>query len=172
LAEYRFRRAGRTDAQGVAQLLVDAYRTWTDGGLRPKAAFYTARDVEVDLRTKEVWVLEGAAGMVGTATLRLVGSGGNRYFYLTHLATAPILQGRGVGSLMISMIESEAQRRGVFQLRLDTAVTKKGLVAFYTARGFLRFGERFRWNVASAYESQKYVKHLVWVPPAKSRHLT
>lgn len=154
-----FRRAEERDARRVAAVLVDAYRSWTDLGLNPKAATYKAKDVRDDLATKEVWVLEEAGRLVGTATLREVGQGAQKYLYVTHIARPSALHGRGLGEVMMARIEAEAAGRGVPELRLDTAVVKKDLVDFYLGQAYAAFGPIINWP-GTNYQSQKFRRRL------------
>lgn len=153
------RRAGADDAARVAALLVDAYRSWTDRGLNPKAATYTAQAVIADLTQKEVRLLEDRAKLVGTVTLRTRRVGRRPYLYVTHLATPPPLQKCGLASSLMSRVEAIAHERRIHDVRLDTAVGLYELVGFYVKRGYRRFGEHNQWP-GTNYKSQHFRKLL------------
>ncbi len=48
----------------------------------------------------------------------------------------PTLQGIGIGSTLLSMVEALAFHRGASQLALDTSEQAAALIGFYTARGY------------------------------------
>jgi predicted N-acetyltransferase YhbS len=136
-AEWRL--ATDKDAGRVAAVLRDAYRSWTKLGLNPKAATYTAADVVNDMRAKkEVWLLERDGLLVGTVTLLTWNIAAGYYLKVTHLAAPGVLQGCGLGSEVMRRAENLALERRIPEVRLDTAVVKKDLIAFYEKAALCR----------------------------------
>jgi ribosomal protein S18 acetylase RimI-like enzyme len=120
----------------------------TDLGLNPKASTYRADDVLADL-----------GELLGTVTLRRRGRRVAPYLYVTHLSTPPAMQRRGLASEVLGRVEKIAIARGLLDVRLDTAVDRPDLIAFYEKRGYVSYGPRNKWQVTN-YWSQHYRKLL------------
>jgi hypothetical protein len=54
-------------------------------------------------------------------------------------------------------VEELARDRSITEVRLDTAVTMQDLVHFYENRGYVAFGEVFRWDDTN-YDSEHFRK--------------
>jgi GNAT superfamily N-acetyltransferase len=154
-----WRTAEPEDAGNVAALLRDAYRSWTRLGLNPKAAMYGAADVVKDLHAKEVWLLERNGLLLATVTLLTWDIAAGFYLKVTHLATPSVLQKCGLGSEVMRRAENLALERRIPEVRLDTAVVMKDLIAFYEKRGYVAFGELDHWE-GTNYDSQHFHKGL------------
>ena len=70
----------------------------------------------------------------------------------------PDLQGRGVGSAMLSHIENRAIEKGAAEIALDTAEPAQHLIDWYSRRGY-RFIEYVDWPVTN-YRSVIMSKNL------------
>ena len=60
----------------------------------------------------------------------------------------PVLQGCGVGSRLVEMVERMAVEHGAAELALDTAEGAGHLIRFYAKRGY-RFIEHAQWKVTN-----------------------
>jgi GNAT superfamily N-acetyltransferase len=63
-------------------------------------------------------------------------------------AVEPELQGRGIGRMLLEVVEARARELNLAELALSTAEPDTELVAFYARRGF-REVERFDWGVTN-----------------------
>lgn len=62
--------------------------------------------------------------------------------YLGVLAVSPLGQGKGVGSLLISLAESwVAEHWGATSMRMSVINKRDELIAYYERRGYVRTGE-------------------------------
>lgn len=75
----------------------------------------------------------------------------------------PDLQGTGVGSRMMELVEGLARDGGAQELALDTAEPAQHLIRYYKNRGY-RFIEYVQWDVTN-YRSVILSKRLVPNPP-------
>lgn len=66
----------------------------------------------------------------------------------SQFAVEPVLQGRGVGLVLLETVERRAREIGMAELSLSTAEPDAELVRFYERRGF-RPVERFDWGVTN-----------------------
>jgi GNAT superfamily N-acetyltransferase len=81
-----------------------------------------------------------------------------RRFWGHQFAVEPTLQGRDIGSALMSWAESWAPDRGYSQLAVDTAESAHHLIAYYAKRGY-RFVEFAQWP-GKCYRSVVYSKEL------------
>lgn len=81
-------------------------------------------------------------------------SSGPRWFHrpdvcnFSQFAVDPSLQGKGLGILLLDLVEARARELGLRELALSTAELDTQLVAFYRKRGF-RDIEPFDWGVTN-----------------------
>ena len=66
----------------------------------------------------------------------------------SQFAVEPGLQGKGVGAMLLDVVEKRAKELGMAELALSTAEPDTDLVAYYRRRGF-REVERFDWGVTN-----------------------
>ncbi len=82
----------------------------------------------------EVWVLGQPA--VACMVLKPVPGA----LYLGKLAVEPVLQGRGLGRLMVARAEDRAREMGLAELELETRVELEENLRFYLGLGFAEVG--------------------------------
>ncbi len=112
------------------------------------------------------WIAYRSHDLVGTVCYYAGGHGADgpdRYAlpdvaHFGQLAVVPRLQGTGIGSALIDVVEQRAMADGKSELACDTAELATELISFYQKRGF-RIVERHRWPHAR-YVSVILVKKL------------
>jgi GNAT superfamily N-acetyltransferase len=98
------------------------------------------------------WIAYTAHDLVGTICYYAGGHGADapaRYAlagvaHFGQFAVVPRLQGAGVGSALLDVVERKTLADGKSELACDTAELATDLIAFYQKRGF-RIVERHRW---------------------------
>lgn len=121
------REAEAGDADAVAQL-------WRACGLvvdynDPHADFHFA----LDGAASTVLVAQGDAAIVGSV---MVGHDGHRG-WLYYVATAPDVQGQGVGRALVAAGEAWLRQRRVRKVQLMVRQTNSGVIAFYDRLGYI-----------------------------------
>jgi ribosomal protein S18 acetylase RimI-like enzyme len=81
-------------------------------------------------------LLEG--GVPAAVARRITDNGGT---YLSSIATAPALQGRGYGSLITALAVAEALAEGTAFIHLLSDALNEGAIRVYERLGFARIGE-------------------------------
>jgi ribosomal protein S18 acetylase RimI-like enzyme len=152
LPRLRFERADAADAVAVAELLADAADALTrrhGGG--PWTGSPSERGVLAAMRGgSEVWCAYRGHALVATWALgrRKPWAIDLQYFspepcrplYLTDMAVAPALQGRGVGRRCLERALAAARAAGADVVRLDAYADAGGAGGFYAACGFREVG--------------------------------
>jgi GNAT superfamily N-acetyltransferase len=137
----------------ITKLLHDSYAALAAMGLRYTATY---QDDEVTMRrlTRGVAFLGELDGeIVATVTLYPATStdGPCEWYrkegvhYFGQFAVRPDLQGRGLGTSLVRLMEEEATRRGADELALDTAEPAHHLREWYERLGF-REVEMVQWG--------------------------
>jgi GNAT superfamily N-acetyltransferase len=131
----------------LTELLHRAYRPLADNGLRFLA---THQDDSVTLdrcREGECYVAMQQGKIVGTILFRDSAATEGCDWYdrpdvasFGQFAVSPELQGRGIGSMLIDLVESLAAETGAQEIALDTAEGAKHLIEYYTRRGYRPVG--------------------------------
>jgi GNAT superfamily N-acetyltransferase len=115
------------------------------------------------------WIAYRSHDLVGTVCYYAGGHGADgpaRYAradvaHFGQLAVVPRLQGTGVGSALIDVVEQKALDDRKAELACDTAELATDLIGFYQKRGF-RIVERHRWPHA------RYISVILVKRPAYS----
>ena len=68
--------------------------------------------------------------------------------YIPLLEVLPEYQNKGIGSLMMDIIETRAKKEGAIEIALDTAEGAAHLIRYYKKRGY-RFIEYVNWEVTN-----------------------
>jgi GNAT superfamily N-acetyltransferase len=147
---YRFV-APDDDVEAITDLLHRAYAPLAAAGMRFTATHQTS-DVTARRMARGDTIVSVAAGsIVAIVTLARADRTSGSPFYdrpdvasFGQFAVQPHLQGAGIGSSLLTMVEELATERGVAQLALDTSEHATELIRFYAARGY-GFVEHARW---------------------------
>lgn len=142
--EIRFRPLSATDSmEELTDLLHRAYARLAGMGLRFVA---THQDVETTIERcaeGETWVGDVGGRLFATVGLNPPGAPSVNPWYsrpgvahIQQFAVSPELQGRGVGSALMELVEERAARLGATTLALDTSEQATHLIAWYSKRGY------------------------------------
>ncbi len=141
--QYRFA-AESDDIEALTALLHRAYASLAEAGLHYVAS-HQSSDVTRRRMAKgdTIVALSSTGTLIGTVTLaRAAATSGSPLYDRPDVASCgqfgvePALQGIGIGSTLLSLVEALAFHRGVSQLALDTSEQATALIRFYTARGY------------------------------------
>lgn len=131
------RRALRSDATSVRELLNSAYADHAAAGLNFTAATQDEPFTRRQIQRYEVYVLETDGRLVATISLcDKPPQADVRHIYINKLAVATDLRGHGLGKRLLSFAEQVARDRGIKVLRLDTAIPATKLVTLYSRTGY------------------------------------
>jgi GNAT superfamily N-acetyltransferase len=149
----------------LTDLLHRAYAPLASLGLNYTGVDQTVEETAMRISRGKCAVAEIDGKVVGTITV--IGARPDRgtpwyrepYVASAHqFAVEPTLQGRGIGSALMSSAESWAPDHGYSQLAVDTAESAHHLIAYYAKRGY-RFVEFAQWP-GKRYRSIVYSKEL------------
>jgi len=132
--ETRIRAATAADVPAVARIVEDAYRCYIPRmGKSPGPMLddYSARTSE-----GSVWVIEEDTSIVGILVLLPKPD----HLLLDNIAVAPSHQGFGLGRRLLAFAETEAIRRGYYEIRLYTHETMTENQRLYAAIGYEETG--------------------------------
>lgn len=149
--------AEESDLEAILALTHRAYAVNRDLGFH----FYGSRETAADLRAVfdagALWKLTDGLRLVGTIRLDVKPDHAGA-LYVNRMCVEPAEQRRGLGNVLLEFAESEARRRGLAALRLDTAATFEKLTSWYRRHGFAVIGE-MQWDVTN-YRSVVMEKRL------------
>jgi GNAT superfamily N-acetyltransferase len=124
------RRARSDDAAAIDALHRAAYaRNRAILGVEPMPLRTDALEL---LATMEVWLLETAGGIAGSLVLRAEPEA----LLIWSVATAPDVQGHGLGGSMLDFAEARARDLGLQRMKLYTGQKLAANVAWYERRGY------------------------------------
>lgn len=170
-------------------MLHRAYKQHADRGIKALAAFQPEELTRRRIAGGECTVALYMGKIVGTILFRGPGQlGGTPWFERADVATfsqfavEPEYQGRGIGSVLMSLVETRARETGAVELALSTPEPATWLVEMYQRHGY-RIVERVNWketNYTSAIMSKPVVAASVtpngtpvsvngWAAPAPVR---
>ncbi|UZD61709.1 GNAT family N-acetyltransferase [Brevibacterium sp. JSBI002] len=136
------------DIPDYVELVSSAYRGegskqgWTTeadllGGQRLDGPM--AEDMLAEADSQILLARDGQGSAVASVYVRKPEDGAS---YLGVLAVSPLGQGKGVGSLLISLAESwVAEHWGATSMRMSVINKRDELIAYYERRGYVRTGE-------------------------------
>src|SRR6185503_19019905 len=124
------RRAGGADAVAITRLVEAAYEHYRP--LIGRTPIPMLTDFGVAVREHEVWVLDGAGGVVGVIELAVR----DDHLWIENVAVAPDHQALGLGRRLMAHAEDEARRRGLPELRLLTNELYARNLAMYARYGY------------------------------------
>lgn len=165
LGEVVLRRLRPTDSIAeLTELLHRAYAVQVNMGLHALASHQTEEVTRRRVSKGECFVAmlqqpDGSERLIGTIMFQEPSWGGApesgpRWFRrpdvcnFSQFAVPPALQGKGIGILLLNLIERRARELGLKELALSTAEPDTKLVEFYRRRGF-RDIEQFDWGVTN-----------------------
>ena len=128
----------------LARLLHRAYASFTQIGIRMKAATQSAEETGSRIRRGECLVAEADGHVVGTVLWRLPGRPQSAVPYyrrrgvatFEQFAVEPDQQGRGIGLKLLREAEMRARLAGAAEIACDTAAAAKPLVSWYLNCGY------------------------------------
>ncbi len=163
------RLAGSDSITDLTEFLHRAYRGLAERGLRFVATHQSDDTTLRRTAAGECFVATLDGHLVGTVTLRAKGTGRGCDWYqrpnvacCEQLGVEPDLRGRGVGALLLDVVEQRAWNTGADEIALDTAEEAGDLIAWYSRRGY-RFVEEADWDVTN-YRSVVLSKSLLLGP--------
>lgn len=136
MTEFQVRSAASRDADRVYLVHKQSISRLCSGTYSPRqisewSELRTPRDYEASIRDGWVMVAEGAEGVVGFAVFRPdIGE-------LDALYVHPDCVSRGIGTLLLAAVESQARSRGLSAITLNATLNS---AAFYERRGYSSLG--------------------------------
>lgn len=139
------------DVDAITSLLHRAYAVLAAAGMHYVASHQSSDVTRRRMAKGETIVATVNGSVVGTVTLARASSTCGSPFYdrpdvasFGQFAVDPPLQGTGVGSELLALVEALAVVRGVNELALDTSENADHLIRFYVRRGY-HFVEHTQW---------------------------
>ena len=130
------RRAGKTDAPGIASLLREAFADFEPAYTKAAYAATTPGVAEIERRIAEgpTWVAERQDRIIGTISAVRRPEG----VYLRSMAVAPSDRGCGSGRMLLRAAEYFAESTGATRVFLSTTPFLMAAIRLYDAAGFVR----------------------------------
>lgn len=155
------RAATPDDAPAIAEIRTAAAEDLTSRfGKGHWSLATSAKGVISDMRSGAVLVASNRNKLIGTLQLATKKpwaidiayfTGCHNPLYLTNMAVAPTLQGKGIGRACIDSAVETAQSRGADAIRLDAYDAAAGAAGFYRKCGFRETGSVSYRNVPLIY---------------------
>lgn len=132
------RQAGEEDLKEILAVINTTNRLFYKEIVPPerfKDPFMSPEELEEELRQKDFYIFELGGRMVGVAAFevskRAPGVG-----IITTMYVLPQLQRRGIGTALISEIESMARKRGIREILIWTDPKARWAISFYKKAGY------------------------------------
>ena len=126
------RRAGVDDLDAITALQRAAYaKNRPLLGVEPLPLLTDYAEI---FATHEIWLAEGPRGLDGVLILQPQPDD----LLLWSIATAPGVQGRGLGNRLLAAVDQRATELGLQVVRLYTGEPLAGNIAWYERHGFVR----------------------------------
>ena len=139
----------------LTELLHRCYRPLAEKGMRYLATHQPPETTRERLQSGDSFLGFWEDRLVATVTLKKEAPKSlcewyrrPEIFHFGQFAVDPELQGRGLGSSMMNMLESRALQMGASELALDTSEHADNLIAMYTKRGYRHVGYA-QWEVTN-----------------------
>ena len=137
------------DIPGLVVLMNAAYRgSGTAAGWNSEAGYISGDRTTADLIRAELaaspgatylkWLESGSEVLLGCVWLEQLDQG---EWYLGSLATAPALQGAGLGKAILAAAEQWVRERGGLSIRMSVVNVRDTLIDWYLRRGYRLTGE-------------------------------
>lgn len=154
--KYNVRKFTETDSvEELTQFLHRSYKELADMGLRFLA---THQDVSVTMNRiskGQCYIIEDIGKIIATICYYNVDrtKGANWYdkdkvASLTQFAVDPFYRKKGLGNILMDIVENRARDEGAEEIALDTSEHAHHLIEYYKRRGY-RFIEYQQWNVTN-----------------------
>lgn len=131
------------DLEAMTRLLNRAYAPLAQAGMRYVASWQDVAITRKRIGRGETFVGLRGSEIVATVTLTPPDtSNQNPYYHNAHVtyfqqfAVAPELQGGGLGSFIMDILEQRATELGYAELALDTSEQAVNLIRYYRKRGY------------------------------------
>jgi len=154
----------------LTELLHLGYKKLADMGLRFVATYQDVEKTCQRVSEGACWVATSGTRLVGTITFHPPARTSGCPWYdrpevasFGQFTVHPEMQGTGIGSEMMALVERLAREAGAQELALDTAEPAEHLIRYYKKRGY-RFIEHVQWDVTN-YRSVILSKSLASIPP-------
>jgi len=152
--------ATEDDAPSIRVLVNSAYRSLGDLGLNFTGSYQDEDLTRQRMRGNDVFLLHMEGALVGTVSLgQDVALDGETVLYLSQLAVSPARQRHGIGRYLLQFAETEARKREIRRIQLDTAIPAIHLVEFYRSEGYEVIDEA-QWE-GKTYRSYVMEKRLI-----------
>ena len=161
------------DADSISELtglLHRAYKPLADAGMRYFATHQTEDQTRERIAGGQCYVAILDEKIIGTVLFKFPvvfeGSENSRWYsrpdvaYFGQFGVEPHLQGQGIGSRMMNLVERDARDGGAAELAFDTSENATHLIEYYSKRGF-RFVEEIDHRPFVNYKSLIMSKRLV-----------
>ena len=153
----------------LTDLLHRAYASLAQAGFRFHAAWQDEGVTRLRIASGECWVAGLDGRIIGTATLRPPGGAKGTPWYeradvavVGQFAVDPAFQRSGLGTALLTCLESRARTLGARHLAMDTAEGASHLIRYYARLGY-GFVEHAQWEVTN-YRSVVLSKQLDGAP--------
>ncbi|MBB1286452.1 GNAT family N-acetyltransferase [Flavisolibacter sp. BT320] len=141
----RIRKATLDDVPALNILVNSAYR-----GDSSRQGWTTEADLLDGIRTSEAslkaMVQNAAAEILIAEDANILGcvylEKKNRVLYLGMLTVNPMLQAKGIGSMLMQAAEENARQRDCNRIQMTVITERKRLIEYYQRKGFRDTGER------------------------------
>lgn len=149
-------KAGLKDVEELAALVNSAYRGetarlgWThESDLLTGGVRVTVSDLEEMISSPDSMILKYSEGGSITACVYLKEY--EHYLYLGLLTVSPILQGRGIGKMLLQEAAEQAKSAGKHSIRMTVITRRKELVEWYIRQGYVDTGVREEFPYKAGY---------------------
>ena len=127
----------------LTALLHRAYRPLAAAGLRFLASHQDESTTRDRCSEGECWVAVQGSELIGTMTWRPGGTPTRCPWYgrrdvaiFGQFAVTPELQGQGIGSRLLDLVEERAREQGFAEIACDTSEKADALLSYYGRRGY------------------------------------
>lgn len=148
-------RPGEDNLSELTGLLHRAYARLADLGLRFVATYQDDSITRDRMQGAECYVALRNGHLVGTILFRNASSTDGCPWYARQevasfgqYAVEPDLQGTGIGSALLAVVEERARETGAAEIALDTAEPAHHLIEMYQSKGY-RFIEYVQWDITN-----------------------
>lgn len=150
----------------LTELLHRAYAALAERGMRYSASHQDEETTRRRAARGECWVATLDSAVVATITFHSAPRAGGAPWYdrpdvasFGQFGVEPTLQGRGIGSMLMDLVERRAAETGAAEIACDTSEHAHDLIAWYERRGYRSVGH-VDWRPHVNYRSVLLSKRL------------